>query len=403
MSFAKSVLEQLIARKSGFSLPQKFYTDPEIFDLEMELIFAKDWLAVAQACEVPKAGDYVTVQIGKDSILIVRNKEGNISAFFNTCRHRGSVLCTKAKGSTPKIVCPYHQWTYELNGQLIFAREMASDFNKDDFPLHKVNVEVAGGTIYVCLSEEPPKFSDYARTIEPYITPHGMDDLKVVAEVSIVEQGNWKLVWENNRECYHCQVGHPALLRSLPESDDPNDPVTTPDAKAHMESAFVNWEKNSLPYSAVNVDGWRISRMPLQKGTVSMTMDGQPAVKNHRLGTLPNIDVGTLRHLHLPNVWLHYQADHCISFRVLPLSAQETQLTTKWMVPKDAVEGIDYDLDNLTKVWRETNDEDRSFVERNQLGINSRAYRPGPYSPTAEFGVKRFTDWYSNAMAKQIV
>ncbi len=403
MKFSASILESLKAQKPGYSLPQRFYTDPELFELEMELIFAQNWLAIGHVCEVPKVGDYVTVNVGKDSLLIVRNKEGGISAFFNTCRHRGSVLCTKASGSAPKIVCPYHQWTYELDGQLIFAREMGNDFDKADFPLNKVNVEVAGGTIYVCLSDNPPDFNEYAKTIEPYIAPHGMEDLKVAAEISMVEQGNWKLVWENNRECYHCQAGHPSLLRSLPESDDPNDPVTTPEAKAHMENAFSEWEQKDLPYRAVNKNGWRIARMPLLKGTVSMTMDGQPAVKNHRLGTLPEIDVGTLRNLHLPNVWLHYQADHCISFRVLPISPQETQLTCKWMVPKDAVEGVDYDVDNLTKVWRETNDEDRSFVERNQLGINTRGYQPGPYSPTAEFGVKAFIDWYTDMMIKKII
>ena len=399
---AEDMLEAVAAHSPAFSLPAGLYNDQVAFDLDMELIFRRDWLAVGHTCEVREPGEYFTVKIGTDSIIVVRGRDNAIRAFFNTCRHRGSIICLDARGKRTVLVCPYHQWTYSLDGRLAGAREMGEDFDKSLYSLHPVSVETVGGIIYVCLAKQPPSFDEYKRIVDPYVAPHGTDDLKVAAEISIVEKGNWKLVWENNRECYHCAVGHPTLIKSLPQTDDPNDPVTTPRTRLRMQQCFDEWERLGLPYKAVNEDAWRITRMPLNDDCVSMTEDGSPAVKNFRLGTLPDTDVGSLRNLHLPNTWNHFQGDHCISFRVLPVSPFETQLTTKWLVPKDAVEGRDYDVDNLTRVWNATNDEDRTFVERNQIGVMSSAYQPGPYSPKAEIGVSNFIRWYCSTMLERL-
>ena len=133
----------------------------------------------------------------------------------------------------------------------------------------------------------------------------------------------------------------------------------------------------------------------------SMTMDGKPACKK-LLGTLTDSDLGSVRLLNLPNSWNHLQGDHCIAFRVLPLSPQATLVTTKWLVHKDAVEGVDYDVERLSKVWLATNEQDRALAEHNQLGINSKAYEPGPYSQTIEFGVQSFIDWYTGEMQRQL-
>lgn len=398
----EDMLAAVVAHSPAFSLPAEFYNDQIVFDLDMEYIFRRDWLAVGHTCEVREHGEYFTVQIGRDSLIIVRGKDRGVRAFFNTCRHRGSIICLEARGKRNVLVCPYHQWSYDLEGNLAAAREMGADFDKKLYALHQAHVEIVGGIIFVSLANEPKPFDEYKQIVGPYIEPHGMEDLKVAAEISIIEKGNWKLVWENNRECYHCVVGHPNLLKSLPQTDDPNDPVTTPQQRDRMNDRFAAWDGYGLPYEAINRDAWRITRMPLNEQYVSMTTDGLPAVKNFRLGTLPETDVGSLRNLHLPNTWNHFQADHCISFRVLPISPLETQLTTKWLVPKDAVEGKDYDLENLTRVWTATNDEDRSFVERNQLGVLTRAYRPGPYSPTAELGVSNFIRWYCEQMRDRL-
>jgi Rieske 2Fe-2S family protein len=120
------------------------------------------------------------------------------------------------------------------------------------------------------------------------------------------------------------------------------------------------------------------------------------------MGDAHDGDVGSMRMLHFPNTWNHLQGDHCIAFRLLPLGPQETLLTTKWLVHKDAVEGADYEVENLTHVWRRTNEQDRRVVEINQQGINSRAYEPGPYSKLSEFGVIHFVDWYCAEMERQL-
>jgi len=141
--------------------------------------------------------------------------------------------------------------------------------------------------------------------------------------------------------------------------------------------------------------------MPLKEGTQVMTIDGgQGCAKT--MGRIKNRELGSMRILHLPNSWNHMQSDHFIVFRVLPISAQESLVTTKWFVHKDAVEGVDYDPERLRQVWDATNDQDRVLGEQNQLGINSMAYQPGPYSETFEFGVVNFMDWYSETVLKNL-
>lgn len=141
--------------------------------------------------------------------------------------------------------------------------------------------------------------------------------------------------------------------------------------------------------------------MPLKEGAESYTMDGKSAVRRW-LGRSPFADAGTLLKFHYPTTWNHFLADHSIVFRVTPISPTETEVTTKWLVHKDAVEGVDYDLKRLTEVWMATNDEDRRVVEDNQQGINSPAYVPGPYSPTQESGVLQFVDWYCNRLSARL-
>jgi Rieske 2Fe-2S family protein len=122
------MLTQLHNRQAGYSLAQPFYNDPAFHALDMEYIWARCWLFIGHTCEVAKPGDYFTVQIGDDSIIIVRDRNRTVRAFFNSCRHRGSKICNADKGNAAKLVCPYHQWTYELDGRLLFARDMGSDF-----------------------------------------------------------------------------------------------------------------------------------------------------------------------------------------------------------------------------------------------------------------------------------
>ncbi len=394
-----AALRMLAERDAAYSLPAAFYNDERLFQLDLQEIFEKEWLFAGMTCEIPTKGSYFTLDVGDNPVVVVRGQDGAIHAFHNVCRHRGSRLCTRGSGKVAKLVCPYHQWTYELDGRLLFAgNDMGPDFDLHAFGLKPVHVRTAGGYIFVCLGERAPAVDEFLQALDRYLAPHHMDQVKVAAESSIIEEANWKLVIENNRECYHCSGSHPELLNSLMEFDDTDDPRATPAYRDMVARRQRQWDACDLPYELARFGKRnRMTRTPLLDGTVSMTMDGKPAC-GRRLGIAPGVDAGVLRILHLPNSWNHFMADHAVVFRVLPLGPQRTQVTTKWLVHKDAVEGVDYEVETLRKVWDATNDQDRRLAEENQRGVNSRAYEPGPYSPTFEFGVVEFVAWYAERM-----
>ncbi len=402
MSATEQMIHELARRQPAHSLAQPFYVDRAFHELDEQLIFEQEWLFAAHTCELRRPGDFVTLQVGRNPIVLVRGDDGEIRAFFNTCRHRGSKVCTAERGRSPKLVCPYHQWTYNLDGTLIYAGHMQQGFDARGYRLRPVHVRVMGGYVFICLADEPPAdIDEFLRVAEPYVQPHGLERAKVAAEESIIEQGNWKLVMENNRECYHCAGGHPELLRTLSEYDKPDDPRMDPKFRELQQACYARWSEAGLPSDGVMADRWRVARIPFIRGAVSMTLDGRPASRR-RMGNLQVDDAGSMRMLWLPNSWNHLQADHCLSFRVLPISATETLVTTKWLVHENAVEGVDYDLDNLKRVWSRTNAQDRYFVELTQAGVASRAYQPGPYSTQIEQGVIHFVDWYCAAMERHL-
>ena len=402
MNVRDEMLAKLQRRKSGFSLERSFYSDSDYYQVDLETIWYRDWLFVGHDCELPKPGSYMTVQIGAYPVLIVRDGQKNIRAFHNSCRHRGSRICSAEKGTAAKLVCPYHQWTYELDGRLLFARDMGPDFKPAEFGLKSVHCESVGGYVFVNLSAVAPDFGPVRRMVEPYLAPHRLAETKVAFEMTIVEKGNWKLTWENNRECYHCAGSHPELCRTYPEAPG----VTGVDAMEEPEIA-EHWrrcEAAGLPSQfRISPDGqFRTARMPLLRDAVSFTMSGKPAVKRLLTDNVATPQIGTMLLFHYPTTWNHVLGDHATSFRVLPIGPNETQVTTKWLVHKDAVEGVDYTIDEMTKVWIATNDQDQRIIEENQFGINSPAYQPGPYSPIHEGGVLQFVDWYCSFMENRL-
>lgn len=395
-------------RNPDYSLPQPLYNDPYMFKTDVEEIFEKEWLFVGMTSEVPNKGDYFTVEIAQNPVLIVRGKDGNINAFHNSCRHRGSRICTAHRGKVANLVCPYHQWTYDTSGNLLFAgTDMGDDFDTKAHGLKKTHCKIAGGFIFICLGKEEPQgdFDEFLETLETYMEPYDVENTKLAVESNMYEKANWKLVIENNRECYHCNGSHPELLNTLLEFDDTKDPRATPEFLDHYADMAAQWDAEGIPHEhkSYGPPGMRnrIVRMPLKKGTEVMTIDGEHACTK-LLGRVKNRQLGSMRILHLPNSWNHMQSDHFIVFRVLPISAQESMVTTKWFVHKDAVEGVDYDVERLRQVWDATNDQDRILGEENQLGINSVGYQPGPYSKTYEYGVINFLEWYSETVQKNL-
>ena len=393
-------------RTPGFSLPQPLYTDERLYALDMQEIFAKEWLFAGHDCEIPGKGNFMTLQVANNPVVLVRGDKGVIHGFHNVCRHRGSRVCLAEKGKVAKLVCPYHQWTYELDGRLLFAGNvMNDDFDMTAYGLKPIQVRSAGGFIFINLAAQPvndPLFEAFLTDLETYLAPHGMDNVKVAAESHIVEEANWKLVVENNRECYHCNGSHPELMNSLLEFDNTEDPRATPEYAAQVAEATARWDAQGAAWQLKYFGRRnRLTRTPLKKGTNSMTLDGQPACKR-LMGNLRDPRMGALRILHLPNSWNHVMGDHAVTFRILPLGPRQTLVTSKWLVHKDAVEGVDYDPVEMRKVWDATNLQDRKITEDNQRGIDSLAYQPGPYSQSFEFGVIDFVDWYSERMLSHL-
>jgi len=403
MDIHNQVLRQLKNRREGFSLEQPFYIDPDYYKLDLEMIWYRDWLFAGHDCQINKAGMYFTLQVGDYPVLVIRTREGDIRAYHNTCRHRGHRVCTKETGSATRLVCPYHQWTYQHDGSLMSARHMGDNFDKKQFGLKPVHCQVVAGYIFICLAKEAPDFAPVRATVEPYMAPHRLPETKVAAQNTIIEKGNWKLVWENNRECYHCAGNHPELCRTYPEAP------TATGVQGAGDDPFISehWsrcEAAGLP-STFNMspDGqFRVARMPLIEDAESYTMNGRPAVQRSLSDDVTISHIGTMLLFHYPTTWNHMLVDHAISFRVIPVGPEETAVTTTWLVHKDAVEGVDYDVEQLTHVWNMTNDQDRQIVEENAFGIRSPAYEPGPYSEAHEGGVMQFVEWYSNFMIDRL-
>ena len=404
MTTATEVLRRLRSRAPNKGLAREFYTDETIFNLDLEEVFYKEWLFVAHTCELPQTGSYLTLQIGAYPILLTRAADGVIRAFINSCRHRGARVCPDAAGTTAKLVCPYHQWTYHLDGRLFAARHMGTDFDRTALGLKQIHCEAVAGYIFVCLGTNAPEFESTRRHLEPYLAPHNLSQARVAFESTLIEEGNWKLVWENNRECYHCAANHPELARTY--SDNPS--VTSVRGAADDPEIAAHWQRCETSGLAsqlkLSTDGQtRTARMPLLESTVSYTMTGQPAVKRRLSDSIPHdLNVGALLLFHYPTSWNHALGDHAISFRVLPLTPTRTALTTKWLVHRDAVAGVDYDVADLTRVWLATNEQDQRIVRENQIGMNCPSYEPGPLSGATESGVLQFIDWYCERLVQRL-
>lgn len=292
---------------------------------------------------------------------------------------------------------------------------MGPDFNKGCHGLKPVHLRSLAGLLFVCLAAEPPAdFDEMAARLGPYLEPHNLRDTKVAFQKDIIEPGNWKLTMENNRERYHCGANHPELTVPLfaygfgfaPEEMGEHDRAEAERYACLRTTRHAEWEADGLPSVEIDeldtmVTGFRTERLPLDGEGESHTLDTRAACTK-LLGAFTNAKLGGLSVWTQPNSWHHFLGDHIVTFSVLPLDAGRSLLRTKWLVHKDAVEGVDYDLANLIGVWEATNDQDSELVGVCQQGVASPAYEPGPYSPHTEMLVEKFCNWYIGRMAAHL-
>jgi Rieske 2Fe-2S family protein len=384
------VRQLLQARRPGHALPQALYTSEEAFAFDVREIFGRSWVLAGLECEVPSPGAALALSVGTSPIVLVRDRTGEIRGFHNSCRHRGAMVCPPGRSQRQVLSCPYHQWTYSLTGKLIAARRMQESFDPAAHGLRPIHVRNVAGCLYVSLADDPPPFDAFAEGLAPLLAPHDLPNAKLAHEAVFVEKGNWKLVMENARECYHCAARHPDLALTFPTEVRAHFAADEGGRVARFEARM---EDAGLPVGPTMGDWWQAIRFPLNEGVVSMTMNGKHAVSRLMVDKLEG-DIGSVRFATEPNSFCHALADHLFVFTAEPSGPQETLVTTKWFVHKEAVEGVDYHLETLVALWLTTNRQDIELVENNQRGVNSVGYVAGPYSEEAEALVSRFTNWY---------
>ena len=382
------------SRKPGYALPRSFYTSPAVFDHDIKSFWNNSWIWVGHVSQIPEPGNFFRFDYCAESIIVVRDRQGTVHAHVNVCRHRGSRVCLEQSGKTSVLSCPYHAWTYDLDGRLRTDRAMNEQFSRADYSLFAASLRIFQGLIFVCLSDNPPDFSPALSRLEPLTTPFGFENLKVAHGASYPVPANWKLAQENYLECYHCVPAHKEYSRS----HSLKDPASM--TEELLSALAENSCRAGLPGTALNETGQDAEntgcdiyyrRYPLYPGYNTGSRSGEPVAP--LLGELKQYDGGATDVMIGPlNSFLVY-ADYAVGFRFVPMTLQETDIQIVWMVRDDAVEGRDYSLEDLTWLWDVTSRDDERIIRFNQQGVNSIAFKPGPLS-SMEWGIEAFYHGY---------
>ena len=378
MSHFEPIANWLAKDRQGYTLPRDLYVSDEAFVFDTQVMLKSVWLYACTVAHVKNPGDFFVFELAANSIIIVRGRDNEVRAFWNSCRHRGAKICLEQRGRAPRLMCPYHQWTYGLDGQLLAARSMAEDFDKADHGLAPVALENVGGLIFIFLNDNPPPIDRVKADIADQIAMYDLEKLKVVVQDNYVEDANWKLVMENNRECYHCDAGHPELISVLGTTGFGKDAP----ADDHLETKRSEWQALGIDRDLIEFpDGWwhRVARLALANGAVTQSIDGKLACQK-LIGPFTQPETSSLSVWTQPNSWHHFCCDHVVTFSLTPVGPDKTMLRTSWLVHEDAVEGVDYDPDHLAALWRKTNEQDGHFSAINHRGISNDGYVQGPYA-----------------------
>jgi Rieske 2Fe-2S family protein len=336
------------------TLPARYYTDPEVFRQELETFFGQMWFSSLRSEQIPNPGDYHLCEVADESIIVVREKDGAVRAFYNVCRHRGTRMCREERGKfRGHIQCPYHGWTYGLDGKLMGAPHMEeSAFRRDDYPLHAVHVGEWDGHLFLNQASRPKPFGIQLADLPEKFAPWGMRDLCLHKQSVYEVNANWKLIISNYNECLHCPMLHPMLCRiSDPMSGD-NDPP---------QPTYIG------------------GAMQFRGGAQTMSVDGR-----RRREYLPGLNATqrerVLYYAIYPNLLLSLHPDYVMAHRLWPRAVDRTQIVCEWYFHPTEMAKPNFSADDAIAFWDATNREDWEISELSQKGISSRAYEPGPYS-----------------------
>jgi glycine betaine catabolism A len=335
------------------TLPAHYYTDPHHFGQELEHFFCQMWVCAGRASEIPNAGDYFVREIADESVIVTRDENHSLRAYFNVCRHRGTRICADARGHFPgRIQCGYHGWTYGLDGRLIGAPHVREGFSRSEYPLNNIHCDLWDGHIFLNLAPQPTPLCEQLGDLPEKFRAWGMSELQTYKRIEYEVEANWKLLILNYNECLHCPILHPALNAVTDYLSGTNDP----------------------PHR-----GYIGGSMNFHSGAKTMSKDGKL-----RRAYLPQLNDEqrnqVLYYAIFPNLFLSLHPDYVMSHTLWPRAVNRTEVICEWHFDRDEMAKPGFMADDAVEFWDITNREDWRISELSQLGIQSRAYKPGPYS-----------------------
>ena len=378
----------------GVALLQPYYSDPAIFDLDIERVHLARWLCVGHVSQVAEPGSWFRFDVAGESLIIVHGLDGEIRALVNVCRHRGSRVCYEQSGRSRRLMCPYHGWSYDMQGRLASAPR-TENLDPSAYSLAQVHCRVSVGLIFVCFADSPPGMDFVDTTLRQSLGRYGWGSARVAHRASYSVTANWKLVTENYQECYHCRPAHPEFARfhATERPDSEVGELREQTAAKALAAGIEIPEINRWPgCDESGHEGIACSSDALYDDAVTGSRDGGPVAplmgdfKDYHDGFMTYVDVG-------PSSFFLAYPDHGMMYLFLPRSVQRTDMEVIWLVDANAQEGVDYEVEALTWLWKVTSDADKKIIEENQQGVNSRFYVPGPYTPM-ERQTQDFTEWY---------
>jgi glycine betaine catabolism A len=347
------------------TLPQQYFISPEVFSEEQKKIFANKWVLVGHQSQIPSGGDYFLAEICGESVVVVRSPPeqgaGVIHAFHNVCRHRGTRLKEEVRGHMSAIQCPYHAWTYALDGRLLGAPHMddVPGFQKAAYSLRPVKIGVFEGFIFLSLANDPIQLERWFAPLQEKFSLWNLPNLRSAKRIEYDVKANWKLIFENYSECYHCPGVHPMLSKVSPYDSAENDLVEGPFLGGFMR---IN-QGRSLTMSgkacALAVDGKREEGEEKEKEELGQRV---------------------FYYSIFPNMLLSMHPDYVMVHQIWPRSSDRTLIYCDWFFHPDAFDANGFDPQDAIEFWDITNKQDWHVCELSQQGISSSAYEPGPYS-----------------------
>ncbi len=349
------------------TLPGDLFCAPATFAADMERVFLRLWICLGRGAELATPGDFVTRIVGGESILLLRGEDGEVRAFYNVCRHRGSRLVLEDQGHLNRVLCPYHAWAYGLDGRLKIAplTDKKPGFQRDEHGLVGLRLEEWMGFLFVNFDADAPALGEQLAGL-PDLSRFSLAGLRRVEQIVYDVEANWKILCENYGECYHCPLAHPQLNRV---SDFRN----------------IGWSMRG--------EFWNGGPMRLNEEFNTLSTSGK---SQRPLLTEDAEDHNFVHYFHFyPGFFLSIAPDYAMTHTLWPIAPNHTRVVCDWMFPEASAEG--FDPSEVIELWDLTNRQDWELCARVQQGTGSRGYVRGPYHDM-ELCVFTFDSWYLEYM-----